>query len=97
VAFVGAVPEGLKQSQRVTTRLLFESKKNVLKAPRGGFLESEGARRLRRRRIDRHAARDRDRRRERRRGGDRAGLKEGDRIVGSDTAPFERARNVMLR
>ena len=44
VAFTGAVPEGLKQSQRVTTRLVFESKKDVLKVARGAFVESGGGR-----------------------------------------------------
>src|SRR6185369_5197203 len=37
-------PAGLKQNQRVTTRLVFESKRNVLKVPRGAFLESGGGR-----------------------------------------------------
>ncbi|MGZ7080945.1 MAG: efflux transporter periplasmic adaptor subunit, partial [Thermoanaerobaculia bacterium] len=44
VAFVGAAPEGLKQSQRVTTRLVFESKRDVVKVARGAFVESGGGR-----------------------------------------------------
>lgn len=45
VAFRGPVPSGLRQSQRVSTRLVFEKKSGVLKVPRGPFLES-GAGRL---------------------------------------------------
>jgi len=37
-------PEGLRQNQRVSARLVFESKKNVLKLPRGAFVESSGGR-----------------------------------------------------
>src|SRR6185436_3434738 len=44
VAFAGAPPAGLKQSQRLTTRPVFESKKNVLKVARGAFRESGGGR-----------------------------------------------------
>ena len=44
VRFDGAQPKGLRQSQRVTARLLIEEKANVLLLPRGPFVESEGAR-----------------------------------------------------
>jgi HlyD family secretion protein len=44
VAFDGDRPPGLKQNQRVTTRLVFESKRGVLKVPRGPFLEAGGGR-----------------------------------------------------
>lgn len=44
VDFVGEPPSGLKQSQRLTTRLVFEAKRNVLKVSRGAFLESGGGR-----------------------------------------------------
>jgi HlyD family secretion protein len=37
-------PVGLKQNQRLTTRLVFESKKNVLKVARGAFVEATGGR-----------------------------------------------------
>ncbi|MYN04773.1 efflux RND transporter periplasmic adaptor subunit [Pseudoduganella sp. DS3] len=37
-------PEGLRQSQRVSARLLIDEKKNVLMVPRGPFVESEGGR-----------------------------------------------------
>jgi HlyD family secretion protein len=44
VRFVGAQPEGLRQSQRVSARLLIDEKPNVLMLPRGSFVESEGGR-----------------------------------------------------
>ncbi|HJT17504.1 MAG TPA: HlyD family efflux transporter periplasmic adaptor subunit, partial [Thermoanaerobaculia bacterium] len=44
VAFDGPLPRGLKQNQRLTTRLTFESKHNVLKVPRGAFLEASAGR-----------------------------------------------------
>jgi HlyD family secretion protein len=44
VRFDGAQPKGLRQSQRVTARLLIEEKPNVLLLPRGPFVESEGGR-----------------------------------------------------
>jgi HlyD family secretion protein len=37
-------PAGLKQNQRLTTRLVFESKKNVLKVARGAFVDATGGR-----------------------------------------------------
>ncbi|MCE3263426.1 MAG: transporter [Pseudoduganella sp.] len=37
-------PEGLRQSQRVSARLLIDEKPNVLMVPRGPFVESEGGR-----------------------------------------------------
>jgi HlyD family secretion protein len=98
VAFEGAQPEGLKQNQRLTTRLEFESKRNVLKVARGAFLEAEGGRAAyvvegemaRRRTIETGASSV----------GEIEvvkGLKEGERIVVSDTSSFGRAENVMLR
>jgi HlyD family secretion protein len=42
VAFTGGLPEGLRQNQRVSVRLLLDRKTNVLKVPRGPFLESGG-------------------------------------------------------
>jgi HlyD family secretion protein len=45
VVFAGEAPSGLRQSQRVSVRLVFETRPNVLKLPRGPFLES-GAGRL---------------------------------------------------
>ncbi len=44
VRFDGEQPKGLRQSQRVTARLLIEEKPNVVMVPRGPFVESEGGR-----------------------------------------------------
>ena len=44
VRFDGEQPTGLRQSQRVTARLLIEERPNVLTLPRGPFVESEGGR-----------------------------------------------------
>ncbi|MFZ6656585.1 efflux RND transporter periplasmic adaptor subunit [Undibacterium sp. TJN19] len=44
VRFKGQQPEGLRQSQRVTARLLIEERPNVMMLPRGPFVESEGGR-----------------------------------------------------
>jgi HlyD family secretion protein len=46
VAFAGAVPEGLRQSQRLAVRLLLEKHSGVLKVPRGPFLDSGGGRQI---------------------------------------------------
>jgi HlyD family secretion protein len=44
VAFVGGPPPGLRQNQRVSTRLILARKNDVLKVPRGPFVESGGGR-----------------------------------------------------
>lgn len=44
VVFSGEAPEGMKQNQRVSTRLILETRPDVLKVPRGPFLESGGGR-----------------------------------------------------
>jgi HlyD family secretion protein len=44
VRFNGQQPAGLRQSQRVTARLLIDEKPNVLMVQRGPFVESEGGR-----------------------------------------------------
>ncbi|MGX4643875.1 efflux RND transporter periplasmic adaptor subunit [Massilia sp. SYSU DXS3249] len=44
VRFDGEQPKGLRQSQRVTARLLIEEKPNVVMVARGPFVESEGGR-----------------------------------------------------
>ena len=44
VVFSGESPAGLKQNQRVSTRLILETRPDVLKVPRGPFLESGGGR-----------------------------------------------------
>lgn len=42
--FSGEAPKGLRQNQRVTTRIVLESRDDVLKVPRGQFIESGGGR-----------------------------------------------------
>jgi HlyD family secretion protein len=44
VRFDGAQPTGLRQSQRVSARLLIEEKPDVLMVQRGPFVENEGGR-----------------------------------------------------
>lgn len=44
VRFDGVQPKGLRQSQRVSARLLIEEKPNAVMLPRGPFVESEGGR-----------------------------------------------------
>ncbi len=98
VAFVGEQPAGLKQNQRLTTRLVFESKKNVLKVPRGAFVDAGGGRTAWV--VDGDVAT----RREIALGATSAsevevvsGLTAGERIIVSDTAAFGDAKTVLLR
>lgn len=98
VAFVGEQPAGLKQNQRLTTRLVFESKKNVLKVPRGAFVDAGGGRTAWV--VDGDVAT----RREIALGATSAaevevvsGLNAGERIIVSDTAAFGDAKTVLLR
>lgn len=42
--FSGEAPKGLRQNQRVTTRILLESRDGVLKVPRGSFLDAGAGR-----------------------------------------------------
>jgi HlyD family secretion protein len=44
VRFNGRQPDGLRQSQRVSARLLIDERPNVLMLPRGPFVEAEGGR-----------------------------------------------------
>ena len=44
VRFEGAQPAGLRQSQRVSARLLIDERPNVLMLPRGPFVEAHGGR-----------------------------------------------------
>lgn len=44
VQFSGEAPAGLKQNQRVATTLILETRTDVLKAPRGPFVEAGGGR-----------------------------------------------------
>lgn len=98
IAFEGEQPQGLKQNQRLTTRLTFESKRNVLKVARGAFLESGGNRVAYV--VDGTMAT----RREIETGATSVGevevikgLKEGETIVVSDTGSFQDAKTVMFR
>jgi HlyD family secretion protein len=98
VAFEGEQPQGLRQNQRLTTRLTFESKRNVLKVARGPFLEAEGGRAAYV--VDGKTAMRRDIVVGASSIGEVEivnGLKEGETIVVSDTSAFEDAKNVMLR
>lgn len=98
VAFRGAAPDALKQSQRLTARLLFESKRNVLKVARGAWLESGGGHHVyvvengtaSRRELATGAATVSEVEITR-------GLREGETIVVSDTTNFQNANAVMLR
>jgi HlyD family secretion protein len=94
----GGWPEGMKQSQRLTTRLVFESKHDVIKVPRGAWLESGGGRSVWV--VDGKTATKRD----------IAvgaasvseveilsGLQVGERVVTSDTSSFGNARSVILQ
>lgn len=98
IAFDGEQPQGLKQNQRLTTRLTFESKRNVLKVARGAFLEAGGNRVAYV--VDGKMAT----RREIETGATSVGevevikgLKEGETIVVSDTGSFQDAKTVMFR
>ncbi len=44
VRFAGQVPPGLRQNQRVSTRIVLESRDNALKVQRGTFVDSGGGR-----------------------------------------------------
>jgi len=98
VAFVDETPTGLKQHQRLPARLVIETRRNILKAPRGPFLENGGGRlayvieneMARRRTIQTGAL----------------SLKEveivdgvevGERLIVSDTTRFNGAASVLLR
>jgi HlyD family secretion protein len=97
VRFEGEQPKGLRQSQRVTARLLIEEKPNVLMVARGPFLETEGGR---------HAYVVRDGIAERtpiKVGATSisaveivSGLKQGDRIVVAGTDAFDNAARVSI-
>lgn len=98
IAFDGEQPRGLKQNQRLTTRLTFESKRNVIKVQRGAFLEAGGNRiayvvdgtMATRRAIETGATSVAEVE-------IKSGLKEGETIVVSDTSAFEDAKTVMFR
>ena len=98
VVFTGATPDGLKQNQRVTARLILETRPDVLKVPRGPFL-GNGAGRMAYVINGRMAVK-----RPIKTGSTSiseveiiSGLEENERIIISDIARFENAKNVLLR
>jgi HlyD family secretion protein len=93
----GGWPAGMKQNQRATVRLVFESRRGVVKAPRGAWLDSGGGRVAYV--VDGTSAT----RREIVAGTVGAseveivsGLREGERIVVSDLTPFANGNTVIL-
>jgi HlyD family secretion protein len=98
VVFGDELPQGLKQNQRVNTRIILSSKENVLKARRGPYLEAGGGREIYR--VEGDLA-------------TQlsvtvgvtsiteveilSGLDEGDTIVISDTSRFQDAKSILLR
>ena len=98
VVFDGETPPGLRQSQRVSVRMLLERKTGVLKVPRGPFVEAGGGRSAYV--VDDGVAT----KREIRTGSMSvseveiaAGLREGEEIVVSDSSLFEGAKTVLVR
>lgn len=97
VRFDGAQPAGLRQSQRVSARLLIEERPNVLMVARGPFVESEGGRFVYI--VENNIAT----RRPFKLGATSIsaveiieGLKEGDKIVVAGTDQFENAEKISL-
>ncbi len=98
VAFTDRTPDGLKQHQRVTTRLMLDRRADVLKVRRGPFLESGGGRRAYVVKDGLASARPIE-------VGLRSvteveilsGLQPGETIIVSDTARFNGAQKVLLR
>lgn len=98
VAFIGDLPHGLKQNQRVSTRIVLDTKTNTLMVRRGPFLESGAGRKafvvtgnlaqLRPISIGVSSLTDIE---------ILSGLEEGETIVISDTARFAKAETVLLR
>ncbi|MEO8430990.1 MAG: efflux RND transporter periplasmic adaptor subunit [Acidobacteriota bacterium] len=98
VVFDGDTPAGLRQSQRVSVRMVLESKPNVLKLPRGPFLESGAGRRayvvengvatLRDISVGAVSVSEVE---------IRSGLKEGEKVILSDTSELAGAKNVLIR
>lgn len=98
IVFGDELPRGLKQNQRVNTRIILSSKENVLKVRRGPYLEAGGGRKIYRVEGDlatQHAIRV---------GATSIteveileGLQEGDTIVISDTSRFQDAKTILLR
>ena len=97
VSFAGKRPTGLRQNQRVSTRVLIEEKPNVLMVQRGPFLDAGGGR------IAYVIDGDTAIKRPITVGASSlsdveilSGLKQGERIVISDTTPFNSAEQVLV-
>lgn len=98
VVFDDQAPESLRQNQRLSTRIILDTRHDVLKVPRGPFLEAGGGRTA-------YVLEDRLAQRRAIEVGALsvseveilAGLEEGDRIVVSDTGRFKGADRVLVR
>ncbi len=97
VRFSGPQPANLRQSQRVSARLLIEEKRDVLTLPRGPFVEAGGGR------VAYVVSSDVAERKPIRLGGTSVtavevleGLQEGDQVVVSGTDAFDNAQRVWL-
>lgn len=98
VVFDGDTPPGLRQSQRVSVRMVLERKTGVVKTARGPFLESGGGRQAYvvdngvavKREIEVGAVSVSEVEIIR-------GVSPGERVVVSDTSVFEGARTVLIR
>lgn len=98
VAFDGESPEGLRQSQRVRVRLVLDTRRGVLKLSRGPFLQSgggrtawvvnEGSARARAIRTGALSVSEVE---------VTEGLREGEKVIVSDTSEFAGARTVLVR
>ncbi len=98
VAFVGQAPEGLRQNQRVSVRLVLDRRPNVLKVSRGPFLESGGGRKVYV--LEDGLATMRDIRTGAMSVGEveiLEGLAESDQILLTDTQQFQGAETVLVR
>ncbi len=98
VVFDGESPAGLKQNQRVSARIVMDTREDVLKVKRGPFLEAgngrsayvveEGVAVLRPIEVGALSVSEIE---------ITAGLEEGDRIIISDPGRFRNAERVLLR
>jgi HlyD family secretion protein len=98
LAFEGPVPAGLRQNQRVSTRLILETRPDVLKVARGPFLEAgggniayvvaDGVARQRQIRIGSLSVSEIE---------ILSGLDVGDEIIVSDTSRFITVQTILLR
>jgi HlyD family secretion protein len=98
VVFDGAPPSNLRQSQRVSVRMVLEAKPDVLKLPRGPFLESGGGRLVYV--VDNGVATKRDVSTGATSVSEvevRSGLKEGEKVILSDYSDFQGAKNILVR